>query len=84
MRAPPDLKVNKLMRTPGAGPRWIWGGDGSERSGGLTPGLQLFPRHGCDAIAGNDQVSNSFFSKIIFNVLIIFFCLIYQINHLNK
>ena len=62
MRAPPDLKVNKLMRTPGAGPRWIWGGDGSERSGGLTPGLQLFPRHGCDAIASNDQVSNICFA----------------------
>lgn len=26
----------------------------------------------------------SFFFKIIFNVFLIIFCLIYQINHLNK
>ena len=76
MRAPPDLKINKLTRMPGVGrvlPRWIWGGDVSERPAGLTPRLQLFPRHGSDAIASNDQLSNSFFSKIIFNVVLIIF-----------
>lgn len=43
MRAPPDLRVNKLMRAPGAGPEADLGGDGSERSGGLTQGSVALP-----------------------------------------
>lgn len=48
-----------------------------------SQGLELLPHHCCDATKVKARVQEIFF-KIIFNVFLIIFCLIYQINHLNK